>query len=237
MALAQRQMRLTAELVARVARPVEDPGEGFDPAIVWCTDADREEAVARVMATRPAGNEVWLFAYGSLIWNPAFESIERRIGVIHGWHRAFCLGWIRRFRGSPQNPGLMMALDRGGEAAGAAYLLTPEKLDASLVTLFQREMRIKPEPMLPVWARIETAAGPITALTFVMDSTSPVYVGGLSAERIADVLAMAVGPIGSMADYLYRTVRALEDLGIDDAYLWQLQEMVAERIEAANPPP
>ncbi len=82
---------------------------------------------------------------------------------------------------------------------------------------------------------MQTADGPLRAITFAMDRKSDGYVSGLSTEEIADVLAVAVGHWGSMAEYLYNTVKHLEALGIDDRYLWRMQELVAARIEAAMP--
>lgn len=227
------KMRLTPELVARVNRHIEDPGEQAYPDAVWCSDRDRNEAIAKIMDEKPATADVWIFAYGSLIWKPAFEYVEYRTGVVRGWHRSFCLGWIKRFRGSAEHPGLMLALDHGGECAGVAYRLAPDRIQENLAKLFQREMLTKPDAMLPIWINIETGLGTIPAITFVIDPEGQAYVGGLSIERTADALATAVGHVGSMANYLYRTVKKLEDLGLDDAYLWQLQELVAERIEAA----
>jgi cation transport protein ChaC len=227
-------MRLTPELVARVHRDVPDPGPESFPDIVWCNDADREAAIARVMAGAPSSGDVWVFAYGSLIWNPAFEFVERRNGIVRGWHRSFCLGWVRRFRGTPEQPGLMLALDRGGQCNGVAFRLPAEALDANMMRLFQREMLVLPEPMRSVWADVRTAEGIVRALVFVIDRKSHLYVSGLSQEKIADALAVAVGHRGSMAEYLYSTVRHLEDLGIRDSYLWNMQELVAERIAAAG---
>jgi cation transport protein ChaC len=178
---------------------------------------------------------VWVFAYGSLIWNPPFAFAERRIGRVRGWHRSFCMGWIRRYRGTVEQPGLMLVLDQGGECEGIAYRLAPEGVESGLRELFRREMRAKPDPMLPIWADVETDGGPVPAIAFVIDRASGLYVGGLSEERTAEVLSVAAGHLGSMADYLHQTVKGLEDLGIHDAHLWRLQELVAERIEAALP--
>src|SRR5262249_24424287 len=89
-------------------------------------------------------------------------------------------------------------------------------------------------PFPPRWVNLETEAGPLRAITFAMDRKSEFYVTGLSVEEIADVLSRAVGYFGSMAEYLHNTVRHLEALGIDDRLLWQLQELVAERIEARS---
>ena len=81
--------------------------------------------------------------------------------------------------------------------------------------------------------RVQTTAGPLRAITFAINRKSDAYVSGMPAEEIADALAAAVGHRGSMAEYLYNTVKHLEELGIDDQSLWRLQELVAERIEAA----
>jgi cation transport protein ChaC len=88
-------MRLTRELVDRVAAVnVASPLPFVAPS-----DADYEEAVRAIVAAAPSADEVWLFAYGSLIWKPACDVVEQRVGVARGWHRAFCLGWDRWFRG------------------------------------------------------------------------------------------------------------------------------------------
>ncbi len=129
----------------------------------------------------------------------------------------------------------MLALDHGGQSEGVVYRLPPEAIEANLGKLFRREMLLKPDPLLPIWADVETERGPVRAITFVIDREGRYYVGGLSVERIAEVLAVAAGHVGSMADYLYQTVKALQELQIHDEHLWQLQELVAERIEAANP--
>ena len=227
-----RQMRLTPELVARVARHVHDPGP--IPGRAYATDADYEATTRALLRARPASGEMWVFAYGSLIWKPACDIVEQRVAVAKGWHRAFCLGWDRRFRGSAERPGLMLALDRGGTCKGVVQRLPPDGVGPNLGKLLRREMLMKPSPFPPRWVNVQTAAGPIRAITFAMDRKSDAYVGGLAADEIADALAVAVGHWGSMAEYLHNTVRQLEKLGINDRFLWRLPEMVAERIERAT---
>jgi len=225
-------MRLTAELIARVGRAVEDPGPL--PDRVYTVDADYAAAARDLLAGRPANGEVWVFAYGSLIWKPAFAVAEQQLAVARGWHRAFCLGWDRRYRGSNDRPGLMLALDRGGMCKGVAQRLPADSVEASLDQLLRREMVTRPSPFPPRWMNLETEAGPLRAITFAMDRRSQFYITGLSVEEIADVLSRAVGYFGSMAEYLHNTVLHLEELGIDDRLLWRLQELVAERIEARS---
>jgi cation transport protein ChaC len=231
-----RQMRLTAAHVALVHRgmPVdEDPTP--PPGSFKSTDEDYAKTIARLLATGPDPAEMWFFAYGSLIWKPACDFVEIRTGVVRGWHRAFCLGWNTRFRGSEKNPGLMLALDRGGACKGVAYRLPPEAVEANLKKLLEREMGWKPSPFPPRWVDVVTREGRIRALTFCIDRKSTRYVSGLSEERIGTVLARAVGARGSMAEYLFNTITHLESLGIHDPHLWRLQDLVAADIEATHP--
>jgi cation transport protein ChaC len=227
MVLNPRRMRLTPELVDRVARVDVSPPLPFTAP----SDADYEEAVRAILAAGPSPDEVWFFAYGSLIWKPACDVVEQRIGVARGWHRSFCLGWDRWFRGSDKQPGLMLSLDRGGQCRGVVYRLPPDAVEANLGRLFRREIRGRPSAHSPRWVTVHASDAPLRAITFVINRKSGRYVCGLSLEEIADALAVAAGPVGSMADYLYSTVNHLEDLGIHDKQLWRLQELVGERIE------
>jgi cation transport protein ChaC len=228
-------MRLTEAHVARLKREIADPGpqllEGFRPA----TDADYDAMVNQMLATAPGG-PFWLFGYGSLIWKPETEYVEKRVALARGWHRRFCLGWDTRYRGNPEQPGLMMALDRGGQCKGMVYRLPAATLEPELHKLIRREMSMVPSAFPPRWIDVVTGDGPLRALTFAMNRKSARYIADLSDEALADVLATAYGFRGSMAEYLHSTVSMLESLGIRDRNLWKLQELVAARIEAAHGP-
>lgn len=224
-------MRLTAEHVAKVRREIADPGflpvaSNARPA----TDADYAAVVDGILAGAPQG-DFWVFAYGSLIWNPDFDFDERRVALARGWRRAFCLGWDHRFRGSRETPGLMLALDRGGQCKGVVHRLPAADLEANLHRLIRREMSMVPSAFPPRFIGVDTEAGRLAALTFAIDRRSGRYIGGLDVEAVADVLSTACGFRGSMAEYLFSTVSHLEELGIHDRHLWRLQELVAERIE------
>jgi cation transport protein ChaC len=200
------------------------------------TDEDHAAAIREILAAVPP-HGIWVFAYGSLIWNPEFAFDEVRGAVASGWHRAFCLGFDRWFRGSADRPGVTLALDRGGRCRGVAYRLAPSGLEEGLLGLMRREIRFIPRSYAIRWLRVTTEAGPLRALAFTMDRASPAYVGRLTPEVVADTLAGAVGPWGSMAEYLRSTVEHLEALGIHDRRLWRLQDMVADRQEAASRQP
>ncbi len=234
-------MRLTPELVALVAQGVRVT-EDFvpPPGMTLASDAEQTETIAEMLAQGPGGGEVWIFAYGSLIWKPACDAVEQRTGVVRGWHRSFCLGWDHWFRGHRDRPGLMLSLDRGGQVKGIAYRLPSDAIEENMMRLFQRELRIRPSAHVPRWVNVKTAGGLLRAITFVIDRNGGRYVSGLSDEETADALATAAGHRGTMAEYLHNTVRHLEEFGLRDRHLWRLQEMVAERIEAAavgGPPP
>jgi cation transport protein ChaC len=227
-------MALTPDHVALVHRIVEDPGP--EPGLVYHSEADYDEVVRNMLALRPPGRDAWLFAYGSLIWKPEVEHLEARRGTAHGWHRSFCFR-ITRFRATRDRPGLMMALDRGGQCRGILYRLPGASLQAQLGKLFRREFTVKPPNSTPRWIRVATEEGPLTALAFVMNRRAPAYVGRLAPEEVAALLAGACGHWGSGAEYLHNTVMHLEEHGIHDRNLWRLQKLVAGRIEDAARPP
>jgi cation transport protein ChaC len=228
-----RTMRLTQHHVDMLRREIPDPGpqlvEGFRPA----TDEDFAEIVSEMQRTRPDG-PFWLFAYGSLIWRPETLFEDKQVATARGWHRRFCLGWDYRYRGSPETPGLMMALDRGGQCKGVIYRLPEAALEAELHKLIRREMSMVPSAFPWRWIDVTTDEGPKRALTFAMDRNSSRYVAGLANDQLADILATACGFRGSMVEYLFSTVSILESLGIHDRNLWKLQELVAERIDARH---
>lgn len=225
-----RVMALTPELVTAAARVVEDAGPS--PGAVYMTDADYALAIEEVLSQAPAG-DFWLFGYGSLLWKPACEFAESRMAVVSGWHRAFCFR-TARFRGTRDNPGLMLALDRGGRCKGMIFRLPSDQVRDSLATLFRRELMVKPSVNVPRWMKAETDGGPIRAFGFVVNRQSPHYAGNMPADQAADILATAAGHWGSCADYLRETVWRLEELGIHDASLWRIQELVAERLKVRS---
>lgn len=232
--MVRRALELTPELVARTRRVIADAGP--DPNTRYFTDEDYDAVVAEMLARRPAGTPLWLFAYGSLIWNPEVDHLEERPGIAHGWHRAFCFR-IPRGRGTPETPGLMMAMDRGGQCRGVLFRLDDRTLEAALGKLFRREFTVKPQNNLPRWIRVYTQDGPpVQAIAFVMNRQSPAYLGRLEPEAVAEVLAVACGHRGSGAEYLYNTVAHLIERGIYDRNLMRLQALVARKIAAQQMP-
>lgn len=229
-----RTLHLTAEHISRLP-VIDDPGQPAYPGIRPATEADYDAEVARIMATAPPG-DFWIFAYGSLIWNPATEFDQQRIAVASGWHRSFCL-FDQRWRGNPRQPGLMMCLDRGGSCRSVAFRIPAGTIKANMDKLVRREMSMVPNAFPGRWIKVMTAEGPLTALAFAINRKSTRYVGGLSLAERADRLAQAHGWKGSMAEYVLSTVQKLEEYGIHDRNLWALQRMIAERIDHHWPAP
>ena len=223
-----RSMDLNSELVARVHRFVPDTGPS--PGFAHMQDEDYDRVTESVLHQHPANEDLWLFAYGSLMWRPACEIDGQEMARLRGWHRKFCIR-IARYRGTPEVPGLMMALDRGGSCRAVVQRLAAKTARERLGQLIRREVSSKDHPTnRPRWVSVETDSGPRRAIVFAVARTSPYYSGDLSPEQIADVLAKAVGHWGSGAEYLLNTVQQLESLGIHDRNLWRLQRMVADRI-------
>jgi cation transport protein ChaC len=173
---------------------------------------------------RTGAEPVWVFAYGSLMWNPEIAFAEARPGFLHGYHRSFCL-YSRDYRGTPERPGLVLGLDRGGSCRGIAYRLPPDRVGETLDRIWAREMTGQVYRMRRVAVR--TPQGPVAAHACVVRRASPDYAGRLSLGAAARLLATAVGGRGTGRDYLANTVRHLEELGIRDGSLHRIAARVA----------
>ena len=216
--------------LARMAQNAEAAGD----ATHIRTEAELEACRARTLAGHSAGRDVWLFAYGSLIWNPAFHFAERRQGAIWGFHRRFCL-WTNLGRGTVERPGLMLGLDRGGSCRGVLYRIEAGLVDEELTLVWRREMITA--AYRPVWVQGRSDAGPIEALTFAINRAHPRYAGKLDDERVVEALATAAGPLGPCADYLFNTHRHLAELAIHDPRLAHLCTAVRNRLGPPTPDP
>lgn len=223
-----RKMDLTPALVARGHRDVPDPGPPTD--YVRASEAELHDFADSLLARRPDG-PLWIFAYGSLIWNPGLEVAARRPGVAHGWHRQFCLELLS-WRGSPEHPGLMLALIRGGQCRGLLLQLPETGVRESLRKLVLREVDSAQDFGTVRWITVATPDGPVRALVFWAGPKGGDISPGLPHDLVARRVARACGHVGSNAEYLYHTVAGLEALGIRDRNLWQLQKLVARELQA-----
>lgn len=179
-----------------------------------------------MLAGRDLTGGVWLFAYGSLIWNPLIEIAERRIGTAYGYHRRLCM-WTELGRGSRARPGLMLALDHGGACRGVLLRVAPERIESELELTWQREMLTT--IYRARWLRVRTEAGPVEAIAFIVNRAHPHYAGLLPDAQILEAVAAAEGPIGRCADYLTETVASLRALGICEPGLASLADRLAAK--------
>ncbi len=199
---------------------------------------ERAASLKDALARYAPGDEAWIFAYGSLMWNPALDYVESSPCKVEGWHRSFCF-WMPMGRGTPELPGLMLALERGGACEGIAYRLAPEQVRSELAILWNREMLAG--IYRPQWVPARLRDGRIvTAVTFEVDPEHCQYCGELSIEKQAYHMAFAEGRRGTSRDYLANTAAHARALGIHDPYIEDMVERVAllrgEAVAPSVPP-
>jgi glutathione-specific gamma-glutamylcyclotransferase len=193
-------------------------------ALRFQTEEELDRDVARTLADLPADTDLWLFGYGSLIWNPVIDYAERRVATIHGYHRSYCL-WLHLGRGSPERPGLMLALDHGGSCSGVAFRIPRAQAMGEMRLVWRREMAGRAYKAR--WVTAQTPDGPARALTFVVDRHYPRYAGKLPDAEIAARIATAAGSLGTCTAYLSDTIGALNALGLRDRMLDRIARQVA----------
>jgi len=177
----------------------------------------------RLLSELGPGDDVWVYGYGSLIWNPAFHFAEKRIAKLHGFHRRFVF-WSTSGRGSPDCPGMMLALEPGGCCTGVAYRIAPDVVDTELSSIFMRELMTG--SYNPRWVKLETEQGPARALTFTANRKHMNYAGRLPLDEVARNMTHAEGGLGTCREYLFNTTEHLLELGIRDSGLETLTRMV-----------
>ena len=173
-----------------------------------------------------SGPDIWVFGYGSLIWNPLIAFEEKQFGRLYGYHKRFCL-WTRLGRGNPEKPGLVLALDRGGSVRGVVFRIAAERAAQEMDILWRREMINNSYD--PKWRKVHTEQGIKTALCFVVRHDSPGFAEKMSDETTADIIARATGFLGPCCQYLFETSNALKQAGICDPGLDRLVQMVKTR--------
>jgi glutathione-specific gamma-glutamylcyclotransferase len=223
-----KRLHLTEDHVRRAYREVTDIGPPASSVVF--SEEDYDAHLRAFLKDRPEG-PINVFCYGSLIWKPVFQPTATARAIAIGWQRAFCLR-IVRFRGTMEQPGLMMQIDRGGQCEGLVQQVAAAREWEDLSVLWRREMTNKPPSNFPRWIDIMVDGKTVKAVAFTANPESPNYVGGLAADEIAQTLSKACGHWGSCAEYLHQTVLSLDAAGIHDGYLWDLQERVAALIEA-----
>lgn len=169
---------------------------------------------------------VWVFGYGSLMWNPGFEFVNKQVAKLAGYHRSFCMRSIHH-RGTVADPGLVLALDAlvGASCDGLAYQVAGAQADQVLDYLRERELISSAyvEAVLPITLRDGQS---VEAVTYVMDVGHPQYCGHLTLDEQAKIIATAIGGRGPNDEYLHNTATHLHELGIADSDLDWLSHRV-----------
>ena len=193
------------------------------PGVPVLSDAEQEASLRGILEQHAPGADVWLFGYGSLVWNPIVHHEERRVARLHGFHRSFCL-WSHVNRGSLQKPGLVLGLDAGGSCRGVVFRIAGHHAVAELRLLWRREMVLG--AYAPRWADVETGDGAVRAIAFFVNRDHANYAGRLPLETVIKALVSARGQLGTPAEYLLDTVGGLVEHGVRDPYLLELRRRV-----------
>jgi cation transport protein ChaC len=193
------------------------------------TSEQRLASLQCTLSRRPDNSPVWIFGYGSLMWNPVFEAEEVCPATLSGWHRAFCLR-LTAGRGTMHQPGRMLALKEGGQTTGLAFRLPEDKLHEALALLWKREMVTG--CYLPTWCELTLNDGQtVTALVFVMNAQHPLFEENTNHHVIVPLIASASGPLGSNAQYLFALDNELKNHGIVDDSIGELVNSVRQWLQ------
>jgi cation transport protein ChaC len=180
---------------------------------------DAQRMLEQTLAEWGGQDDLWIFGYGSLIWRPDFDYVERRAARVHGWHRALKM-WSRINRGTPERPGLVFGMLSGGCCRGVVFRIPREHGAQVLVQLWSREMVTAVYD--PRWLVAHTPEGPVRALAFTLSRKSPSHTGELTEEEYRAIFAAASGKYGSTQEYAHRTWEELKRHDIRDRQLERL---------------
>lgn len=197
--------------------------------LAWSMDRIKESLLG-TLSEREPNSGMWVFAAGSLMWNPGVAYEQRCVATLEGYRRSFCLRMIAG-RGSQELPGRMLALESGGMTHGVAYRLQESLLQDALLALWRREMVMG--SYIPHWLRVTLQDNThVAAIVFVANVDRPQYQSDSTVSVIAPLIARAFGPLGSNVDYVRRLKRALDDEGIVDTYVDELHVELSQYCEA-----
>ena len=185
------------------------------------------ESRRSVIADDADVSDLWVFGYGSLIYNPIIDFSQRVIASVYGYHRRFCL-WTKIGRGSPGYPGLVLSLDRGGSCKGLAFRLNPQNAIAELDLLWRREMMTLAYP--PRVLSLYTDIGLRRGVAFVANPARPAYAPPMPFDMTVEFVSNASGFNGLCCEYLYDTVKGMQACGIRDHQLEKLAAAVHQRL-------
>ncbi|MGI4982952.1 MAG: gamma-glutamylcyclotransferase [Janthinobacterium lividum] len=199
--------------------------EGLPRELRW-SEADIARSLAAMLSGQKEDADVWIFGYGSLIWNPLTDHAERHPAVLDGWHRSFCQR-LTVGRAAAHAPGRMLGLRCGGGTDGVVYRLAAATREEELRLIWIREMAMG--TYRPIWAPVRLADGTLVrAIVFVADPDHPHYECDSEIETVAPLIAEARGPWGSNAEYVFKLAAALEHHKMRDVYIIELAARIRQ---------
>lgn len=223
-------LRVTPEVMALWDQRARDMGR---PADWRLADAEREvsrQAMLAALRTQDT-QDLWVYGYGSLMWDPGFHFCEVRLADLPGYQRCFSLRSTIG-RGSPERPGLMLSLQPGaGVCTGLAFRIRAEVADAESEILWRREMLRG--SYCPEFVSVDTPQGTVSALAFTSNCAHQHYVGALPDDETAAMIARGEGTLGTNRAYLEQLTAQLAALEIEDAYVTRLMALVVRQVEQA----
>ena len=169
--------------------------------------------------------DLWVFGYGSLMWNPGFDHVERQLATVHGYHRSLCI-YSHVHRGTPDNPGLVLGLDLGGSCRGVAFRVRADKREATVDYLRAREQVTMIYREIFLRTRLSDGRN-VDAMVYVVDRSHHQYAGPLPRDRVLQMVRQGVGVSGANPHYVLSTHEHLSTIGIRDAELAWLARQLA----------
>ena len=206
--------------------------EGYAPPASAARPLKPTELLASLrsaLAPWEPGTPFWIFAYGSLMWNPKFTWDARHTATIRGYHRSFRL-WSRVNRGTPENPGLVLTLECGGSCRGLVYRIAPDLVQEQMQLIWKREMMYG--SYRPKWLNCIVGDEAIRALCYTVNRGCTGYTGEIPVEVMVEALSSAAGRYGPAHDYLFKTTETLREHGIRDSRVEHLAGLVKTRLAA-----
>lgn len=217
----QSALRVTPDVLAQWDERARALGQ---PENWRLSEQQIEDSRRAVLGNLASAQDLWIFGYGSLMWDPGVHFAEVRLAALQGYERRFNFRTVLG-RGTPQRPALMLSLEpAAGCCKGLAFRIAADLAEAESVLLWRREM-IR-GGYCPLMLALTTPQGNVTALVFASNRAHASYAGGLSLHDSAAIIATACGVIGSNRDYLERLAAQLAALQIEDSYVERLLEQV-----------
>jgi cation transport protein ChaC len=210
------------------------PHGGYAPPPEAAQPLSKPEFLATLSAALApwrAGEPFWIFAYGSLMWNPEFEWDARHVATVRGYHRSFRV-WSRINRGTPENPGLVLTLECGGSCRGLVYRIPSNRVHVEIHGIWKREMNFG--SYRPKWLSCAVGSESVRALVFAVNRQCSGYAGALPLDVMVQSIVSAAGHFGTAHDYLFKTMETLRQHGIRDARVEHLASLVRSRLGTAR---